>query len=367
MLRGFSKSTFLAVSLLALAFGTSVSLHAQMTPQERLIVEIYERVSPAVVNITSRVITQDFFLGEVPREGAGSGFVIDRRGYIVTNNHVVEGAEELEVTFSDETVVAARVVGVDPSVDLAVIKVDFLPEGLSPVELGDSSSLQPGQLAIAIGNPFGLGRTITTGVISALNRTLRARNNRVIGGVVQTDAAINPGNSGGPLLDSQGRLIGVNTAIFSPTGGSVGVGFAIPVDTVKRVVPELISRGRYAHPWLGISGISITPELSNRLARAGIPLGVKRGILVASVLRGGPADHAGLRGGTREMRLGNRMLIVGGDVITSIDGNPLKGMEDLSAYLEMQTKVGQKVNLSVLRGGREQTISVTLGERPSDQ
>ncbi len=336
-------------------------------PEEQLVVAIYERVNPSVVNITSRAVTQDFFFGSVPQEGTGSGFVLDKGGHIITNYHVIEGASEIDVTFSDETIVTARVVGTDPSVDLAVLQVEMPPEKLVPVELGESSNLKPGQLAIAIGNPFGLERTVTTGVISAVNRSLQARNGRLIWGVIQTDAAINPGNSGGPLLDSQGRVIGVNTAIFSPSGGSVGVGFAIPVGTVKRVIPALMRTGRYAHPWVGIAGISITPELSRRLKQMGVDVGAERGVLIAQVLPGGPAERVGLRGGTRQVRVGNRVLLVGGDIITAIDSVPVDDMEGLIQHLETRTSVGQKAELTIKRSGQELRVSMEIGERPPDQ
>ena len=337
---------------------------AQTIAQERTIVDIYRKASPGVVNITSRVITEDAFMRAVPQEGTGSGFVIDKEGHIVTNNHVVEGAERIEVTFPGEVIVLAEVIGTDPSMDLAVLKVDVSSEKLLPLTLGDSADLQPGQLAIAIGNPFGLERTITTGVVSALDRTLRARNGRIMGGIIQTDAAINPGNSGGPLLDSGGKVIGVNTAIFSPSGGSVGVGFAVPVDTVKRVIPELITNGRYAHPWLGIAGFSITGELADRLKGDGVKLGIRNGVIVVEVVEEGPAEQAGLIGGDNEVQLGNRILVLGGDVITAIDDQVVEDMYDLMTYLEMNTSVGQSVKIKVRRGEEEKVLTVMLGERP---
>lgn len=324
--------------------------------EEQLVISVYEQASPAVVHIASRVITLSFFWGPIPQEGTGSGFVIDKEGHIVTNNHVVEGADEVHVTLADGTRVPAEVVGTDPYNDLVVIKIDVPSAKLHPIELGSSADLRVGQRAIAIGNPFGLDRTLTTGVISSLGRPLEVESGRVIYNVIQTDAAINPGNSGGPLLDSQGRVIGVNTAIRT---GAENIGFAVPVDTVKRVVPELIEKGRYRHPWLGILGYSIDPELTQSL---GLP--VEKGILVARIYRGSPAAKAGLRGGNREVIVGNRRILAGGDIILAIDGRPVENHEDLTVYLETETQVGQVVELTILRGGREMSIEVELGEVP---
>jgi S1-C subfamily serine protease len=327
--------------------------------EEQLVINVYARVSPAVVHITSRVIVRDFFWGAVPQEGTGSGFIIDKDGHVITNNHVVEGADRIVVTLSDETSVEADVVGTDPANDLAVLKITVPSDRLHPVQLGSSAALRVGQRAIAIGNPFGLDRTLTTGVISSLGRPLEVSDQRTVYDVIQTDAAINPGNSGGPLLDSQGEVIGVNTAIYSPTGGSVGVGFAIPVDTVRRVVASIIEKGYYPHPWLGITGLSVVPELAEALE-----LPVERGVLIVEVTRGRPAAQAGVRGPDREVRLGNYVIPVGGDILTAIDGNKVREMEDLVKYLETETEVGQVVTLSLVRDGRELTIQVELGERP---
>ncbi len=326
---------------------------------EQVVIDIYARVSPAVVHITSRIIVRDFFYGDVPQEGTGSGFVIDQQGHIVTNNHVVENAEKITVTLSDETSVEARVVGTDPSTDLAVVQIDVPADKLHPVELGTSTNLRVGQRAIAIGNPFGLDRTLTTGVISSLGRPLQTEDNRTIYDVIQTDAAINPGNSGGPLLDSGGRVIGVNSAIYSPSGGSVGVGFAIPVDTVRRVTGSIIEKGYYPHPWLGITGLSITSDLANYLK-----LPVERGVLVINVTSEQAAAQAGIRGGSRRVQIGNYVVPVGGDILTAIDGNKIGAMEDMVKYLETKTRIGQVVNLTILRDGKEQTVQATLGEQP---
>jgi S1-C subfamily serine protease len=326
---------------------------------ERRVIDVYARVSPAVVFITSRVIVRDFFLGAVPQEGTGSGFVIDKQGHVITNNHVVENADRIVVTLSDETAVEATLVGTDPANDVAVLQIDVPADRLYPVELGTSAELRVGQTAIAIGNPFGLERTLTTGVISSLGRPLETEGGRTVYDVIQTDAAINPGNSGGPLLDSGGRVIGVNTAIVSPSGGSVGVGFAIPVDTVRRVSSSIIDKGYYPHPWLGITGISVVPELADLL-----DLPVERGVLIVEVTRGQAAASAGLRGGQRQVRVGNYVVPVGGDIVTSIDGEKIREMGDLVKYLETKTEVGQLVDLTILRNGNEQSIQVNLGEQP---
>jgi putative serine protease PepD len=271
----------------------------------------------------------------------------------------VEDAEKITVTLSDETSVEAKVVGTDPSTDLAVVQIDVPADKLHPVEMGTSANLRVGQRAIAIGNPFGLDRTLTTGVISSLGRPLQTQNNRTIYDVIQTDAAINPGNSGGPLLDSSGRVIGVNSAIYSPSGGSVGVGFAIPVDTVRRVTISIIEKGYYPHPWLGITGLSITSDLANYLK-----LPVERGVLVIDVTSGQAAAQAGIRGGSRRVQIGNYVVLVGGDILTAIDGNKVSAMEDMVKYLETKAKVGQVVNLTITRDSTEQTVQATLGEQP---
>ncbi|MEE9538339.1 MAG: trypsin-like peptidase domain-containing protein, partial [candidate division NC10 bacterium] len=318
-------------------------------------------VGPAVVNITSTAMVYDFFFNVVPQQGAGSGFIIDERGYIITNNHVVEDARRLEVTLASGKKVSARLIGRDPFNDLAVIKIDVPDEKFHIVRLGDSDQLRVGQMAIAIGNPFGLDRTVTSGVVSSLDRTLRADNGREIRGVIQTDAAINPGNSGGPLLNSRGEVIGINTAIFSPSGGSVGIGFAIPINKVKRIVPQLITKGRVSHPWLGISGLTLTPEISRTLS-----LPVKQGVLVVRVTRRSPAARAGIRGGKRRIRIGNTILRVGGDVLVGVDGQEIKSMRGLIAYFDDQKRVGQTVELEILRDGLRIMITATLGELPKE-
>lgn len=331
--------------------------------EEQLVTSVYEQWADSVVNVTSRTITYDFFFRPVPQEGSGSGFVWDTQGHIVTNNHVVEGAEEVQVTLADETTAPADVVGVDPQNDLAVLRIDVPAEELAPIPLGQTTDLRVGQRVLAIGNPFGrFERTLTTGVISALGRIIE--NDDFLGEVIQTDAAINPGNSGGPLLDSQGRLIGVNTAIFSPSGTSAGIGFAIPVSTVRRVAPVLIEQGRYPHPWLGVQRFDITPDLAERFRRGGLDLGVERGVLVVDVYRGAPAAQAGIQGGTQRVRIGNLVLPIGGDIIVDIDGTPVREERDLNIYLEENTRVGQTVELAIVRDGEEMAVDVTLAKRP---
>ncbi|MGH7377485.1 MAG: S1C family serine protease, partial [Candidatus Methylomirabilales bacterium] len=310
-------------------------------------------------HIASIALAYDFFFNVVPQAGTGSGFLIDEQGHIVTNNHVVEDARSLEVTLADGTKVPATLVGRDPNNDLAVIKISIPGRTLPSISLGDSGALQIGQLAIAIGNPFGLDRTVTTGVISSLNRSLRAESGREMRGIIQTDAAINPGNSGGPLLNSRGEVIGINTAIFSPSGGSVGIGFAIPVNTAKRLIPQLIATGRVRHPWLGIAGITLSPELARALD---LPVG--KGVLVAQVYPRSPAARAGLRGGQRRVRVGNTILAVGGDILTGADNTPVESMDRLVAYLDDEKGVGQVVELTLRRGKETVRLSVTLGELP---
>lgn len=324
--------------------------------RDRLVSELYARVSPSVVHISARMLAVDYFWGVMPSEGTGSGFVYDTDGHIVTNNHVVESAESVLVTLADGTQLPADIVGIDPSNDLAVLHVDVDPEKLVAVEMGDADQLQVGQTAVAIGNPFGLDRTLTTGVISALGRPLQMDNNKVIFNVIQTDAAINPGNSGGPLLNTRGQLIGVNTSIRQD---AEGIGFAVSVGTVKRVVPELIAHGRYPHPWLGMSGYIISAELAELL-----DLPVEQGILLARVYKGSPADSAGLLGAAREVYVGNQSLLVGGDILVGIDGHPIDDWSTLQQYMEENTRVGQQVQLTVQRGQQQLNLTATLAAQP---
>jgi len=324
--------------------------------EEQLVTNLYDRVGPSVVHVTARLVTVDFFYGPMPQEGTGSGFIYDDAGHIVTNYHVIEGAETIAVKFSDEQEVPARVIGIDPPNDLAVLSLEEVPPDLTPLTLGSSDELRVGQRTIAIGNPFGLDRTLTTGVVSALGRPLQSQDENVIFDVVQTDAAINPGNSGGPLLNSRGQVIGINTAIQEE---AQGIGFAVPVNTVKRIVPILIENGTYPHPWAGFLGYTITPDLANQLQ-----LPVSQGILVAQLYRDGPAVTAGIRGANSELILGNRRYLIGGDIITAVNDQPVKDWTSLSEYLELNTNVGEDITFSLIRDNQPIQTNLTLLAQP---
>jgi S1-C subfamily serine protease len=328
-------------------------LSLQADVAEQLVINVYARVSPSVVCITA----QDHFGACI-----GSGFVIDTLGHIVTNDHVAQAAPNLMVTLADDHTVPAEIVGTDSGSDLAVLRIDVPPEQLTIAELGSSSDLRIGQRAIAIGNPFGLERTVTTGVISSLGRTLdRDDSDFQLAEVIQTDAAINPGNSGGPLLDSLGRVIGVNTAIRSLNGVNSGVGFSIPVDIVKRVIPDLISHGHYRHTWLGVRGRTITPEMVTAMQ---LPVDV--GVLISEVEPDGPAEKAGLLGGDQETMVSGIPMLAGGDIVVAVDGLETRQFDDLINYLASRTSVGDVVTLTVMREGKEIQLKVTLEERPGE-
>ncbi len=330
--------------------------------EERRIIDVYEKVSPAVVTITTRVMRRNFYYEVVPEEGSGSGFVLDRDGHILTNYHVVSGAERIEVNFGEDSVYPATVVGLDSRNDIALVKVDAPSDLLQPVELGSSSNLMVGQRAIVIGNPFGqFGRTMTTGVISSLGRTLQGQDGRTITGIIQTDAAINRGNSGGPLMDSSGRVIGINTAIFSPTGASAGVGFAVPVDTIRRVLPDLLSLGRYRHPWLGVRyAYGITPGLAEMLT-----LPTTEGILLVQLYDTSPLANADVRGSQNESVVGNQRVYVGGDILVAVGDKPVTSLEQLEVLLEDNYRVGDVIQVKLMRDGSEFTVDVELAEEPS--
>ncbi len=359
---------------------------------EGTVEQLYQNTINSVVNIhvVEQVAgTTSFPFGNGGSQGGqgsqtqaalGSGFVWDKNGDIVTNNHVIAGATSIEVTFHDGTTVPGKVVGADPDSDLAVVKVDAPANLLQPVTLGDSTQLKVGQLAVAIGNPFGLEGTMTVGFVSALGRSLPVdnsngnNNNGVPNGngtggtstytipdVIQTDASINPGNSGGVLIDDQGRVIGVTSAIVSPSDSSAGVGFAIPAAIVNQVVPSLISTGTYQHSWLGVSGATLTPDMATAM---NLPA-TQRGALVIDLVAGGPSQKAGLQPSTRTVTVNGTDLQVGGDVIVAIDGHTVKTFDDVVAYLSASTHAGQTVNLTVLRNGQTVTVPVTLGTRPS--
>jgi len=335
---------------------------------EAQIIAVNDRVGLSVVNITNRSIVYDMFMRAIPQEGGGSGFVYDREGHIVTNFHVVENADELLVTLSNGQVYEARLIGADPTNDLAVIGIDAGADLPEPVALGDSDKLRVGQFVVAIGNPFGVGQTLTTGVISALGRVIQSpEETRFIGEAIQTDAAINPGNSGGPLLDLQGRVIGVNSQIISPSRASAGIGFAVSSNTVRRVVPELISRGYYPHPWLGADLLPLTSATAKVFREAGMVVPVDAGLLVIEVVQGATADRAGVRGSSRLVRIGRYQIPLDGDIIVAVNDQPVDNFEDLTVYLETQTTVGDTVQLTIIRDGEEQTLSVSLDERPRAQ
>jgi S1-C subfamily serine protease len=317
-------------------------------------IEIYRILSPGVVNVHSTSYARDFFGFVEPQEGSGSGSVIDQDGNILTNYHVIEGAQKLAVSFGGQKNYAAKVVGGDPDTDLAVIKLIERPkEALTIVPLGDSDKLEVGQKVLAIGNPFGLDRTLTTGVISGLQRPIRARNNRQIEGAIQTDASINPGNSGGPLLDSHGRMIGINSQILSPTGASAGVGFAVPVNIAKRIVPELLRSGEIRRPKLGISTRDV------EALKGQVELPVSDGVLIWQIAPGGPAANAGLRGLTQTEN-GDVEI---GDVIVGIDNEKVANTDELYRLLNKHA-VGDQVQVQILRNGRRISVPVRLTQTP---
>ena len=312
-------------------------------------IEVYKKMSPGVAFINTSTRFENWFGQQFEQSGNGSGSVIDDQGHILTNYHVIENASKLTVSFGGDKVYPAEIVGGDPDTDLAVIKIEPPADGLTVIPFGDSKELQVGQKVLAIGNPFGLDRTLTTGVISGLQRPIRARNGRPIDAAIQTDASINPGNSGGPLLDKFGRMIGINSQILSPSGASAGVGFAIPVNTAKRVVPQLIEFGEVKRPNLGASFYAV-----EQLRSGGIRLPLKQGLLIGSVYPGGSIDRAGLKGLTSD---GQDMIL--GDVITSIDGTEISNMDDLFRFLDKK-KIGDTINVTVYRNGDSVTIPVKL-------
>jgi S1-C subfamily serine protease len=304
-------------------------------------------------------------MGTVPEEGTGSGFAYDTEGRIVTNYHVIEGADELLVTLANGHVYDATIVGSDPTNDLAVIQIDAGADLPQPLRLGDSDKVQVGQFVVAIGNPFGLQQTLTTGVVSALGRVIESpESNQFIGEAIQTDAAINPGNSGGPMLDLHGQVIGINSQIISPSGASAGIGFAVSVNTVRRVVPTLIAQGYYPHPWLGADMTPLSSNVVELLRQAGAQVPMESGLLVLDTTAGGPADQAGIHGGNQTVRVGRYRVPVGGDVIVALDGQPVADLQTLTVYLETEKAIGDTVEVNILRDGQALTVSVTLGEEP---
>jgi serine protease Do len=357
---------------------SSINNAALLEAYQGTLETIYTQVNPSVVNIhvvlgtgatgNSRGLPGQNQANPPVGEALGSGFVWDTEGHIVTNNHVVDGATKIDVTFSDGTNVIAKKVGNDSSSDLAVIQVSAPANLLKPVALADSKQIKVGQIAIAIGNPFGLNGTMTVGIVSALGRSLSAGSGSITGAgysipnIIQTDAPINPGNSGGVLVNDQGQVIGVTAAIQSSTDSNAGIGFVIPANTVRLEIPTLIKSGRFDHPFLGISGATLTADLANAMnLKAGT-----RGALVGDVVTGGPAAQAGLQGSNRQVDINGQPATVGGDVITAINGQAINSMDDLIAYLADFTTVGQKVSINILRNGQEKTVDATLQARPDN-
>ncbi|HEU4390649.1 MAG TPA: trypsin-like peptidase domain-containing protein [Blastocatellia bacterium] len=321
-------------------------------------IEVYKAVSPGVVNITNTVYTRNIFGGIFPSEGTGSGSIIDKEGHILTNYHVVQSSSQLEVQIEGDKY-PARIVGTDPDNDIAVIQVTAPRDHLTVVKLGTSKGLQVGQKVLAIGNPFGLQRTLTTGVISGLERPIRdPETGRSIEGAIQTDASINPGNSGGPLLNARGEIVGINTSIYSTSGGSIGIGFAVPVDIAQKIIPELLAKGYVARPWLGIS----TAEVNPGMARA-YQLDSNNGLAIVNVYRGTGAAAAGLKGVTA-VRTAFEYREQIGDVIVGLDGKKIGTRDDLQNALK-DKKAGDTVQLELLRQGRRVTVPVRLSERPT--
>jgi S1-C subfamily serine protease len=337
-----------------------VAVTTGLLTDEQNNIEVYDRVNKSVVYITTITLEYSYFFEAMPQEGTGSGVIIDTEGHVLTNYHVVKGADQLRITLSDGTELEGKVTGTDPENDLAVVKFDPKGRVVVPVTFGSSANLKVGQKVLAIGNPFGLDRTLTTGIISALNRPLEnSEENSVIRSTIQTDAAINPGNSGGPLLNSRGELIGINSAIYSPSGASAGVGFAIPVNTARRVVDELLRYGVVRRGWIDITPIQLFPALVSYFK-----LPVRNGVLVSEA--GAAARQAGLRGGDQSsaVRYGRTIIYGGGDIIVDVGGQKVGSYSDLLGALE-QTKPGEVVTVKVIRSGQEKSLNVKLVERPS--
>ena len=322
--------------------------------------QIYEETGPGVVQVTtSGVDSTNPYFGPQATSSLGSGFVVDRDGYIVTNYHVIEDAQEIEVNFSGDDRVPAKIVGSDPSTDLAVLKIDAQSRALTPLPLGNSDDVHVGDAVVAIGNPFGLERSVTAGIVSALQRDLTAPNGYTIDKVIQTDAPINQGNSGGPLLNARGQVIGVNSQISSETGGNVGIGFAVPVNTVKEVVSQIKASGKVEHAYLGVQMQEITPELAETV---NVP--VDEGVMVVGVVEGSPADEAGLQGGEQQVIVGGRSYVLGGDIVTRADGQPVTSPDDLRSMI-MEKSPGDSITLDIQRGQSTRTVNVTLGQQPA--
>jgi S1-C subfamily serine protease len=324
-----------------------------LDPEEQNNINVYRKNILGVVNITSRAVTFDFFYGLVPQEGQGSGFIIDKEGHILTNYHVIEDARQVEVTLNNRKKYKATIVGTDRAHDLAVVQIKS-PD-LQPLALGDSTHLQVGQKVYAIGNPFGLAGTLTRGIVSSI-RQVQEPDGMVIEEAIQTDAAINPGNSGGPLLNWHGEVIGINTMIASSVGQSAGIGFAIPINTAKAVLNDLVTLGRVRRPALGVRTIPIDPELASELG-----LSADYGLLIVQAVSGGAADRAGLHGGTERAYLGNTPIMIGGDLIVAIDGKKLESQQDLAQVMNNH-RAGDTIRVTVYRGKKKLEVDVVLGE-----
>jgi S1-C subfamily serine protease len=332
-----------------------------LTTDESINVRVYRQASPAVANILTKATEYDFWMDAVPVEGAGSGFIIDPRGYILTNFHVVQEAQSIEVVLGDQSRYPAKFIGADQRNDVALVKIDPKGKQLMALTLGDSSSLQVGQKVLAIGNPFGFQSTLTTGVVSALGRTVQTSQTTFIDEAIQTDAAINRGNSGGPLINSHGEVIGINSAIYTPSGTTAGIGFAIPINTAKTIAHDLITDGRVHRAFLGIVPLPIGGGLAEAL-----DLPVQEGLLVETVAKGSPASNAGIRGGDRVVQAGMRRIYIGGDVIVAIDGQKIANELDFNVALSRK-RPGDTMTISVYRGGKKMDVTVHLVERPTGQ
>jgi S1-C subfamily serine protease len=324
------------------------------------VIRVYRDWRPSVVTVISRTVSPDF-RAKPESSGTGSGFMIDDQGHVLTNNHVVGDERQLEVTLANGTTVPAELVGRDSRFDLAVVKASIPSDQLRVMTLGDSDQVQVGEQAIAIGNPYGLEGTVTTGIVSSRRPVVNepGGGDGVLVNAIQTDTSINPGNSGGPLLNSRGEVIGVNTLGLMPGGGQAGLNFAIPINNAKRILPDLVATGSYAHPFVGVASAEITPQIASTLS-----LSVQEGLLVQSVEPNTGAERAGLRGGSQPREVGSRQVAVGGDIIVSIDGQVVRRPEELVAYLELHKKAGEDITLVIMRDGQQREVRVTLGERP---
>jgi S1-C subfamily serine protease len=334
---------------------TAVSGPYKFDPVEAENIRLYKAAAPAVANIVTRAVQYDFFFDAVPIEGAGSGFVIDGQGHILTDYHVIQDAQTIEVTLGDSSRYKAKFIGADRTNDIALLQIDPRGHKLTVLPLGDSRNLEVGQRVLAIGNPFGFSSTLTTGIISSLGRTVQTEES-FIDQAIQTDAAINRGNSGGPLLDSQGQVIGINTAIVSPSGANAGIGFAIPINTARRVAQQLIAHGRVLRATLGVEGLPIWPDLASALQ-----LPVQQGLLVQQVAAGSAAAEAGIRAGNRTVLAGLQEIRIGGDVIVGVNGTTVTNQTDLNLLLN-RAQPGDTITLAIVRAGKKINVPVKLGE-----